>query len=76
MVKSDIWLGVTSKQNAPFLKIFALKNAPMPLMSRIGPGHFKNLARKRFKIFIVWLTILGRHALKDKFPPWGKLQNH
>ena len=38
MVKNDIWLGIASKQNACFMKIFAPKNAPMPLMSRIGPA--------------------------------------
>ena len=38
MVRIDIWLGDASKQNAPFLKTFALKNASMPLISRIGPG--------------------------------------
>ena len=38
MVKNNIWLGGASKQNAPFLKTFAPKNAPMPLMSRIGPA--------------------------------------
>ena len=37
MVKNDIWFGGESKQNAPFLKTFTPKKAPMPLMSRIGP---------------------------------------
>ena len=39
MVKNDLWLGGASKQNTPFLKTFAPKNALMPLMSRIGPVH-------------------------------------
>ena len=38
MVKSDIWLGGVSKQNAPFMKSFAPKNSHMPLTSRIGPA--------------------------------------
>ena len=38
MVKNDISLGDASKQNSPFLKTFAPKNTPMPLMSRIGPA--------------------------------------
>ena len=38
MVKKDIWLEGVSKQKAPFLKTFAPKNAPMPVMSRIGPA--------------------------------------
>ena len=36
MVKNDICLGGSSKQNATFLKKIAAKNAPMPLMPRIG----------------------------------------
>ena len=39
MVKNDMWLGGASKQNVPFLKTSAPKNAPMPLMSRIGPDN-------------------------------------
>ena len=38
MVKNDICLGGASKQNAPFLKKFAQKSAPMSLMSRISPA--------------------------------------
>ena len=40
MVKNDIWLGGGGKQNAPFLKIFTPKNAPMTQMSRIDPVFF------------------------------------
>ena len=36
MVKNDICLGGSSKQNARFLKKIAAKNVPMPLMPRIG----------------------------------------
>ena len=43
MVKNGIWLGGASKQNAPFLKKIAPKNAPMPLMSRIGPAYLRQL---------------------------------
>ena len=38
MIKNDIRLGGARKQNAPFLKTFAPKNAPMPLMSRMDPS--------------------------------------
>ena len=38
MVENGIWLRGESKQNAPFLKTFTPKNAPMLLMSTIGPA--------------------------------------
>ena len=42
MIKNDIYLGGGSKQNALFSKKYALKNAPMPPMSRIGPDICAN----------------------------------
>ena len=38
MVKNGIYLRGASKQNALFSKKYAPKNAPMPSLSRIGPG--------------------------------------
>ena len=43
MVKNDICLGGTSKQNVSFLKKFAPKNAHLPLLSKIGPDCTKTL---------------------------------
>ena len=58
-VINDIWLGGASKQNAPFLKTFAPKNAPMSLMSRIDPGIYKAIisAQHMYKCLICFLTI-------------------
>ena len=44
MGKNEIYLGGASKQNALFRKL-ALKNAPMPLMSRIDPAYGYILVR-------------------------------
>ena len=38
MVKNNITIGVQANK-MPFLKKIAQKNAPMPLMSRIGPAY-------------------------------------
>ena len=64
MVKNDIWLGGASKQNNPFLKTFAPKNAPMPLMSRTGPVKF-------FQSLDIMLYLLGIE-LEKKF---GRIKN-
>ena len=39
MIKSDICLRDGSKKNTPFLKTFAPKNAPIPLMPQTDPGN-------------------------------------
>ena len=52
MVKNDICLGGSSKQNAPFLKKITPKNAPMPLMSRIGPVKYTSNATLLQKIVL------------------------
>ena len=63
MVKNDICLGGTSKQNTLFYKLyFALKNAQMPAMFRIGPDGCFRLTLKfwlkdftnRFDLYVVF----------------------
>ena len=72
MVKNDICLGGASKQNDPFLKNISPKNAPMPLMSRIGPMIRAFLAYLRLtSLIIVFLDLL----LPDK-PTCGKPRHH
>ena len=48
MVKNDICLGGASKQNAFFSKNVPQKIAPMPLMSRIGPGQWTATSESSF----------------------------
>ena len=50
MVKNGICLGGASQQNALFFNKCAPKNAPMTLMSRIGPAYFIS----------VFLTLSGK----------------
>ena len=68
MVKNDICLGGARKQNAPFLKKFAPKNASMPLMSRIGPGYTEIIGIKE-----VHLGKKRLHLNNEAIVLWQKL---
>ena len=53
MVKNDICLGGTSKQNGLFPKKCAPKNVPMPSLSRISPARKKDMdLRKVLEIYV------------------------
>ena len=65
MVKNDICLGGASKQNAVFFRKCALKSAPMPPMSRIGPDrnfHVNFLKLLRTPFFIEHLLVATENS--------------